>query len=154
MLDFLKEILGDAWTDEIDARAEAEIAKLYAPRADLDAALADKDTAKKAAQQAADDLAAARYDAMLETAILKRGGIDNVAIKAHLNHDDLRGSEDPQKAIDAALDAQIKERGYLYKQTETPPPLAPAAGSASLLTGGDEDGVTTAFYALNPDLKP
>ncbi len=38
MLDWLKPILGNGYTDEIDGKVAAEIAKVYAPKADLDAA--------------------------------------------------------------------------------------------------------------------
>ena len=38
MLEWLKNILGDGYTEEIDKQVSDEISKAYAPRADLDSA--------------------------------------------------------------------------------------------------------------------
>ena len=38
MLEWLKNILGDSYTEEIDKQVSDEIGKAYAPRADLDSA--------------------------------------------------------------------------------------------------------------------
>ena len=38
MLEWLKDILGDGYTEEIDKQVSNEIGKAYAPRADLDSA--------------------------------------------------------------------------------------------------------------------
>ena len=37
-LEFAKELLGDAYTGELEEKLEAKINELYAPKADLDAA--------------------------------------------------------------------------------------------------------------------
>lgn len=39
-LEFAKELLGDAYTGELEEKLEAKINELYAPKADLDAASA------------------------------------------------------------------------------------------------------------------
>lgn len=50
MLDWLKAILGDAYTEEIDGKVAAELGKGYAPRADLDAALNAKQSLEATVQ--------------------------------------------------------------------------------------------------------
>ena len=42
-LEFAKELLGDAYTGELEEKLEAKINELYAPKADLDAASARAD---------------------------------------------------------------------------------------------------------------
>lgn len=56
--------------------------------------------------------------------------------------------------IGAALDALQKDSGYLFESAETPPPYAAGTGSGTVSRADKaDDGVETAFAALNPKLK-
>ena len=48
-LEFAKELLGDAYTGELEEKLEAKINELYAPKADLDAASARAEAASRSA---------------------------------------------------------------------------------------------------------
>ena len=187
MLEWLKNILGDSWTEDIDKKISAEIGKGFVAKADFNAA----NEAKKAAetqlaeanktiagykemdidairQSAADwqakaeqaqkdadaRVAAVQFDAKLDGAISKAHGRNAKAIKALLDMDALRGSKDQDKDIGAALDALQKDSGYLFESAETPPPYAAGTGSGTVSRADKaDDGVETAFAALNPKLK-
>lgn len=86
------------------------------------------------------ELADRDFSQLLETAITGFKGKNAKAITALLDVEVLRGSEDQQKAINAALEALKKDSGYLFDGEGTPPPYArgtgtgtPPAGAASSL---------------------
>lgn len=187
MLEWLKNILGESYTEDIDKQISAEISKSFVAKSDFDAA----DEARKAAetqlaeatktiagykemdidairQSAADwqakaeqaqkdadaRVAEVKFDARLDGAIAKRRGRNAKAIKAMLDVDALRASKDPDKDIDAALDALAQDSGYLFEPAETPPPYAAGTGSGTVSRADKtDDGVEIAFAALNPNLK-
>ena len=60
----------------------------------------------------------------LDSAIAAAHGRSGKAIRALLDLDALRGSEDPDKDIPAALSALQKDSGYMFDTEETPPPYA------------------------------
>lgn len=67
----------------------------------------------------------------LNAAITAHKGKNPKAISALLDVEALRGSEDQQKAIDAALESLKKDANYLF-DTETPPPYyAPGTGTGA-----------------------
>ena len=127
MLEWLKAILGDAYTEEIDRQVSAEIGKAFVSRADFNAANEAKKTAetqvrerdkqleelkkvdaaglqdqikqlqeanKKAAEQAAAQIAAIRLDAGLDAAIVAAHGRNPKAIKALIDTSKLSIAED------------------------------------------------------------
>lgn len=68
------------------------------------------------------------FQHVLDAAITGAKGKNAKAITALLDVDALRGSEDQQKAIDAALEALKKDSGYLFEEEKTPPPYARGTG--------------------------
>ena len=169
MLEWLKAILGEGYTEEIDKQVSAEIGRGFVAKADYNA----KNEALKAAQgqlaeankaiegfkaldvegikKAADDwkakaeqaekdatekIAAVKFDAQLDSAILAKKGRSAKAIKALLDTEALRGSKDLDKDLTAALDGLAKESGYLF-EGETPPPYAGGTGTNPPADGQD-----------------
>ena len=116
MIEWMKEILGDAYTEDIDNKITARLTADYAPKADLEAA----NTAKSEAEAA---LAAAND---------KYKDVDIDALRA----DAEKYKQD--EAITAALAALQKDSGYLFESGETPPPYAAGTGSTAL-HGADAD---------------
>ena len=159
MTDWLKEILGDAYTEDIDTKVSAKLAADYAPKSELDTARSAQkaaEEAKQAAEKAAADAAAkskaeldeARYDAMVDLGIATRRGRSGKAIKALLDHEKLRGAPDRQKAVDSALDALKKDSGYLFEAPAGAPPMADGAGSSTMLTKTNNDAALRAAFGL------
>lgn len=157
MLEWLKTILGDAYTEENDKKISAEIGKAFVSKADFNAkneelknaraqlaeagktidgfkamdidaikaAAADwEKRAKQAEAEAAEKIAAIQFDARLDSAILSRRGRSTKAIKAMLDTETLRRSQNQDSDIAAALDALTKDSAYLFEPT---PKDAPAA---------------------------
>ena len=178
MLEWLKEILGDSYTEEIDKKVSAEIGKAFVAKVDFDAkntesktlksqlteankriqAFEDMDIeavrreaadwkkkAEQARKSAEEQVAAARFDAALDTAIGRAGGRSEKAIRALLDLEGLRTSADPEGAIAAALEQLEQENGYLFGGI-TPPPYA--AGTGAGAPGGEPDEVLRRAFGL------
>ena len=84
---------------------------------------------KAAYEQAISDhkgeLESIRFQGLLDTAIRASGGRNSKAITAILELDTLRESEDPQAAVNAALEQLRQRESYLFT---TPPPYARGTG--------------------------
>lgn len=72
-----------------------------------------------------------KFQNVLEGEIAKVKGKNAKAITALLDVETLRGSEDQQKAINAALEALKKDSGYLFEEEKTPPPYSRGAGTGT-----------------------
>ena len=96
------------------------------------------------------ELADRDFSQLLEGAITGAKGKSAKAITALLDVDTLKGSNNPEADIKAALEGLKKGSGYLFEEEGTPPPYAAGTGTGG--TGGT-DGVTAAFSALNPGIK-
>ena len=70
-----------------------------------------------------------KFQSVLDNAITAAKGKNAKAITALLDVETLRGSEDQQKAINAALEALKKDSGYLFDGEGTPPPYSRGAGT-------------------------
>ncbi len=81
----------------------------------------------------------------LSQAITQAKGRSVKAITALLDVDTLRSSEDQPKAIAEALEALKQESGYLFDETQTPPPYAWGTGAP---TGAEEHSPATLAGAL------
>ena len=168
MIEWMKEILGDAYTEDIDNKITARLTADYAPKADLEAAntakseaeaalaaandkykdvdidalRADAEKYKAEAAQARKDaderVAAVQFDGKLDAAITAAHGRSAKAIRALLDVDTLKGSDKQDEAITAALAALQMDSGYLFESGETPPPYAAGTGSTAL-HGADAD---------------
>ena len=170
MLEWLKNILGDAWTEDIDKQVSAEIGRGFVAKADFNAAKEAKKVAEvqlaaanktiagykemdidairqsaadwqAKAEQAKKDaearIAAVQFDAKLDSAITKAKGRSGKAIKALLDMDALRGSEDQDHDIEAALKVLQKDSAYLF-DGETPPPYAAGTGTGAVRLGNPD----------------
>ena len=163
MIEWMKEILGDAYTEDIDNKITARLTADYAPKADLEAAntakseaeaalaaandkykdvdidalRADAEKYKAEAAQARKDaderVAAVQFDGKLDAAITAAHGRSAKAIRALLDVDTLKGSDKQDEAITAALAALQKDSGYLFESGETPP--TPPEPAAPRCTG-------------------
>ena len=171
MLDWLKPILGDGYNEEIDNKIAAEINKGFVAKVDYDAAKDAQRTAAEAlaeykdtdidglrksaeewqakAEQAEKDadarVAAVQFDAKLDSAIAAAHGRSGKAIRALLDLDALRGSEDPDKDIPAALAALQKDSGYMFDTGETPPPYAAGTGRTAMTADNSDSALRKAM---------
>lgn len=160
MQEWLKELLGEAYTPQLEESLTAALAQRFVNKEELDtrqakwkteletarAQAADwKQQAEQARKSAEEQVAAARFDAALNTAIGKAGGRSEKAIRALLDLDSLRTSADPEGAITAALAQLEQENGYLFGGI-TPPPYA--AGTGAGAPGGEPDEVLRRAFGL------
>lgn len=160
MQEWLKELLGEAYTPQLEESLTAALAQRFVNREELDtrqarwkteletarAQAADwKQQAEQARKSAEEQVAAARFDAALNTAIGRAGGRSEKAIRALLDLDSLRTSADPEGAIAAALEQLEQENGYLFGGI-TPPPYA--AGTGAGAPGGEPDEVLRRAFGL------
>ena len=160
MQEWLKELLGEAYTPQLEESLTAALAQRFVDREELDARQARwkteletaraqaadwKQQAEQARKSAEEQVAAARFDAALNTAIGRAGGRSEKAIRALLDLDSLRTSADPEGAIAAALEQLEQENGYLFGGI-TPPPYA--AGTGAGAPGGEPDEVLRRAFGL------
>lgn len=84
----------------------------------------------QAAAQHQQALEALEFQKNLELAIFHAQGRNAKAITALLDVDAIKSCEDPQTALEEAMQALKRDCGYLFR-TETPPPYAKGTGAAS-----------------------
>ena len=75
------------------------------------------------------EMADMRFGSLLSRAIDRAGGRNEKAITALLETDALKIAEDPQAAVEAAIQALKKDNDYLFAQPMTPPPYARGTGA-------------------------
>ena len=75
------------------------------------------------------ELEGIKFQGVLDNAIAAAKGKNAKAITALLDVEALRGSEDQQKAINAALEDLKKENGYLFEEAQKAPPYSAGAGT-------------------------
>lgn len=143
-----KEVI-DAIMDENGKDIERAKTNAVKPYADYDEIKEERDRLKtqngenvvdgKTAQQWKDDydnavaahateVAGIKFEHVLNAAITAANGRNTKAITALLDVETLRGSEDQQTAIKAALEDLKKDNGYLFEKEGTPPPYAGGTG--------------------------
>lgn len=88
------------------------------------------------------ELEGIKFQGVLDSAIAAAKGKSAKAITALLDVEALRGSEDQQKAINAALESLKKESGYLFEEAQKSPPYATGTG-----TGGNPPAASTSSLA-------
>lgn len=71
------------------------------------------------------------FQNVLDGEIAAKKGKNAKAIKALLDVETLRGSEDQKKAVSEALEALKKDSGYLFDEDRTPPPYARSTGAGN-----------------------
>lgn len=99
----------------------------------------------QAALEHQQQMAALTFQNALSQAITGAKGRSEKAIAALLDVDALKASEDQPKAIAEALENLKKEAGYLFDETQTPPPYARGTGAAH---GAEENSPATLAGAL------
>lgn len=168
-MEWLKKILGDAYTEEIDKQVSDQIGKGFVARADynakneahksLEVQLADRDkqleelkkasgdsedlkkkieelqNANKIAKEAHDkEISDLKFGYALDAALMTARVRDSLAVKAHLNTDELKLSEDGKiTGLDAQLEKLKADHDYLF-EASTPPPTF--GGSTPGASGG------------------
>lgn len=159
MLDWLKEILGDSYTEEIDSKVSAEIGKGFVARSDFnekneevktlrgqlqtaqDGLQAfdgvDVDNLKGQIKKLQDDMAAQadrfRFDALLDGAIRDAKGKNVKAVRALLDVDSLKASKDQTNDIKTALAGLVESDGYLFDREDA----GQQATGMTISTGGE-----------------
>lgn len=159
MLDWLKEILGDSYTEEIDNKVSVEIGKCFVARSDFNDKNEEVKTLREQLQTAQDglkafegvdvenlrgqikklqdDMAAQadsfRFDALLDGAIRDAKGKNVKAVRALLDMDSLKASKDQTNDIKTALDKLAESDGYLFDCGDTGQQVT----GMTLSTGGE-----------------
>lgn len=184
MLEWLKGILGEAYTEEIDKQVSAEIGRGFVAKADYNARnealktaqaqlaeagktiegfkVLDVEGIKKAADEwkaraeqaekdAAAQVAAVKFDAQLDNAIQARKGRSATAIKALLDLDALRASQNQEADLQAALDGLAGSEAYLFDAGTTAPPYAGGTGTGA--AGPDREKFRALGYRERLALK-
>ncbi len=148
----IKAILGNAYTDDIAARLTAEIEKEYKPAADFEALsgqLADRDRQleesgrlkpeelkaeierlqgenKAAAEKYAAELTAIKLNGAIENRLMKEGAVNIKAVRALLDNEKIRLSEDGSlTGLDEQLKALRENEKWAFSQ---PPKEVPGSG--------------------------
>lgn len=105
-------------------------------------------TEQKYAQEAAERT----FHQSLEKSITEAGGIDDVAIKAHMNVKTLMESKDQSKDILAAIESIKTEKGYLFGKQE-PITVAVTKTDGTKLTDITLEGFKKMGYKERLELK-
>lgn len=109
--------------DGLKAFEGVDVKDLQGQIAKLTKDLADKDAAHAA------ELADRDFGAKLDAAIAKKHGRSTKAIRALLDLDKLKASQNQDADIEAGLDALAKDSGYLFDAGTTPPAYAASTGT-------------------------
>lgn len=188
MLEWLKKILGDGYTEDIDKKVSEEIGKQFVSRSDfnaknesvkqLESQLDERDnqleklkkasgdsedlkkqienlqtankTAKEEHDKAISDL---KFGYALDAALAAAKVRDSLAVKAHLNTDDLKLSEDGKiTGLDAQLEKLKTENDYLFESDNPSPTIG---GTTPGVPGGKATNEMTytelaAYLEANP----
>ncbi len=94
-------------------------------------------------EQHRQELEQLQFDHRLDAAITGAGGRNAKAIRALLDLESLRASQEPEEAIAGALDQLRQDNDYLFMQEQEPPVYAAGTGSAAL--PGQDAALRAAF---------
>lgn len=177
MLDWLKGILGEHYTEDIDRRVSAEIGKGFVARADFNAKNEELKTANSTIQTLRDaaketegvdvaglrkqisdwetkyntDLAAQRLDAAIDLALASSRVRNGKAARAMLDLGGVKLGEDGKlEGLDSQLEQLRRDSGWLFDGA-TPP--AATGGEHGQGGSAQRDVVEAEFARLNPGLK-
>ncbi|WP_418710678.1 phage scaffolding protein, partial [Allofournierella sp.] len=110
-----------------------------------------KARAEQAEKDAAAQVAAVKFDAQLEAAIGKAGGRNSKAIRALLDVDALRASQNQEADLQAALDGLAGSEAYLFDAGTPAPPYAGGTGTGA--AGPDREKFRALGYRERLALK-
>lgn len=122
--DSIKDQLKTA-TEGLKAFEGADVKDLQDQIKKLKKDLEDKETEHR------NELAEMEFDGDLKDAITAARGRSVKAIRAELDVDTLRASNNRKADIKAALDGLKKASGYLFESDETPPPYSAGTGTGA-----------------------
>lgn len=129
MLEWLKTILGEAYTDEIDRAVSAELDKNYAPAAEVTRLNGE---IKRLGTEHQNALNAAKLGYMLDARLTKEGAVNLKAVKALLDNDKIKLDGESLTGLDDQLNALKTSDPWAFKTSEPPkqqePPPVPGAG--------------------------
>ena len=138
--DSIKEQLQTA-KDGLKAFEGVDVAQLQSKIADLQGELNAKDTEWQG------KLADMAFDHALEAAITGAKGKSAKAIRALLDVDTLKGSNNQEADIKAALEGLKKDSGYLFDDGRVPPPYSGGTGTGHDNQPGDPTSLASALRA-------
>lgn len=93
------------------------------------------------------ELDGVKFQHLLDAAITGAKGRNAKAITAMLDVEALKGSEDQQKAINAALETLKKDSGYLFDEEGAPPPYAQGTGTNGKQPAAAQETLASALRA-------
>ena len=175
MLDWLKTILGDSYTEDIDKQVSAEIGKGFVSRADFNAKNEELKTANSTitglrdaakAYEGVDvaglkkqltdlqgkydaNLAALRRDSAIDLALAGSKARNAKAARALLDLDRVTYQDGKLTGLEEQVAQLQKDNPWLFGQTST----AATGGEHGQGGSAEQDGVEAAFQRLNPGLK-
>lgn len=127
-----------------------DLTALNVPEETVDAILQMNEADLKLASDAAEErLSAAAFDHQLDNAITAAKGRNTKAIRALLDVDGLRASENQEDAIKSALEALQTESGYLFQQDPVPPPYAAGTGTTPILLVDEHEAAFREAIGVN-----
>lgn len=94
-----------------------------------------KQKAEQAERDAAAKIADMQFQSALDSAITSAKGKNAKAVMALLDMDALRASKDQNADIGKALESIKKDNGYLFDDTQPPPPYAAGTGAGATPSG-------------------
>ena len=139
----------DAQRTAAEALADANKALAEYKDTDIDGLRKSAEEWQAKAEQAEKDadarVAAVQFDAKLDSAIAAAQGVQIEQGTDGLAAAPMRGSEDPDKDIPAALAALQKDSGYMFDTGETPPPYAAGTGRTAMTTDNSDSALRKAM---------
>jgi hypothetical protein len=131
MLEWLKTILGEAYTDEIDRAVSAEITKNYAPASEVTRLNGE---IKRLGTEHPNALNAAKLGYMLDARLTKEGAVNLKAVKALLDNEKIKLDGESLTGLDDQLNALKTSDPWAFKTPEPPkpqeqPPVPGAGGN-------------------------
>lgn len=104
-------------------------------------------------QKLSDQAADFAFDRKLSEAMRKHGAKSEKAARALLDVDALKASKNQDADIEAAFAALRQSDGYLFGSEQRGAHVDLGGSHGQSGDGGEEDGVTRAFKALNPTIQ-
>ncbi|MEG0852689.1 MAG: phage scaffolding protein [Angelakisella sp.] len=112
-----------------------------------------KTKAEQAEKDAAAKIAEMEFNTLLDGTITSAKGRNAKAIKALLDMDTLKASKNQTEDVQKALEALKGENGYLFEDSQTPPPYAAGTGGKPMNGEITHDAFAKMGYRERVELK-